>query len=306
MKAISLATKTPKQLIRKYLRKKAWNWFDWNQNLFLKPNDGISHLPLMGEMHDEDVVQALTYLAKFLPGTFLDIGANIGLVSVAMAEHVNKIICIEANPLICNILRVNLALNCTNFSVHEYALGAVASTAILHVPRRNLGGAFLLDSNQYDLDQLAKKDGYARYSSENYLSQEVTLRACDEAFGVIKAGAPESLLLKIDVEGLDKLVLESALSVFKTLFASSTIALVFESHDWVAAQWLHEQARQWGYEVYGLKVSHKPQVRQPILRRLCKLVLGERDVLEFTPLYELVPSSKVTNFACCPSKFLNE
>lgn len=304
MKAISLATKTPRQLIRKYLRKKAWNWFDWNQNIFLKPNDGISHLPLMGETHDEDVVQALAYLAKFLPGTFLDIGANIGLVSVAMAGRVGKIICIEANPLVCNILRVNLALNCSDFEIHEYALGAAASTATLHVPRKNLGGAFLLDSNQYDLDQLARKDGYARYSSENYLSQEVTIRACDEAFESIKAGAPESLLLKIDVEGLDQLVLKSALQVFQPLFASAAIAMVFESHDRASAKWLREQTQQWGYEVYGLKIAHKPGIRQPVLRRLCKLVTGEHDELEFTPLNELAPDSTVTNFACCPSRFL--
>lgn len=305
MKAIPLAAKTPKQLIRKYLRKKAWNWFDWNQNIFLKPNDGISHLPLMGETHDEDVVQALIYLAKFLPGTFLDIGANIGLVSVAMADHVGKIICIEANPLVCHILRVNLALNCSDFAVYEYALGATASTATLHVPRRNLGGAFLLDSNQYDLDQLAKKDGYARYSSENYLSQDVTIRACDEAFESIQAATPKSLLLKIDVEGLDQLVLQSALKVFPALLASSAIAMVFESHDRVSAQWLHEQTRKWGYEVYGLRVAHKPRIRQPVMRRLCKLFVGERDELEFTPLRELAPDSTVTNFACCPSSFLD-
>lgn len=305
MKAIPLATKTPRQLIRKYLRKKAWNWFDWNQNLFLKPNDGISHLPLMGETHDEDVVQALFHLAKFLPGTFLDIGANIGLVSVAMAGHVGKIICIEANPLVCNILRVNLALNCSDFAVHEYALGATASTATLHVPRKNLGGAFLLDSNQYDLDQLARKDGYPCYSSENYLSQEVNIRACAEALEAIKTGHHASLLIKIDVEGLDQLVLQSAIKVFQTMFAASTIAMVFESHDWASAQWLHEQTRQWGYEVYGLRVVHKPQIRQPVLRRLCKLVVGERNELEFTSLNELAPGSVVTNFACCPSRFLN-
>lgn len=304
MKAIPLATKTPRQLIRKYLRKKAWNWFDWNQNIFLKPNDGISHLPLLGETHDEDVVQALVHLARFLPGTFLDIGANIGLVSVAMAGHVGKIICIEANPLVCNILKVNLALNCSDFAVHEYALGSTASTATLHVPRKNLGGAFLLDSNQYDLDQLARKDGYARYSSENYLSQEVTIRACDDALEAIKAGGHQSLLVKIDVEGLDQLVLQSALKVFPALFASAAIAVVFESHDRASAKWLREQTQQWGYEVYGLRVVHRPRIRQPVLRRLYKLVAGERDELEFTPLQELAPDSSVTNFACCPSRFL--
>ncbi len=258
----------------------------------------------MGQVHDEDVVQALTYLSKFLPSTFLDIGANIGLVSVAMVGHVSQIICIEANPLVCNILRVNLALNCSNFSVHEYALGANAATATLHVPRKNLGGAFLLDSNEYDLDQLARKDGYACYSSENYFSQEVSVRACGEAFESIRTSTTGGLLLKIDVEGLDQLVLQSALNVFQPLLASSTIAMVFESHDQASAKWLLEQTRQWGYEIYGLKVEHKPGIRQPLLRRLCKLAMGENDELQFIPLNELPLYSNVTNFACCPTKFL--
>ncbi len=305
MKVIPLEVRKPSQLLRKYLRKKAWNWFDWNQNIFLKPNDGISHLPLMGETHDEDVVQALIHLSKFLPDTFLDIGANIGLVSVALSKHVRNIICIEANPLICNILKVNLTLNCSNFAIHDYALGPAASTATLHVPRKNLGGAFLLDSNQYDMDQLARKDGYAHYSDENYLTQTVTIRACDTALEVIRSTNHSSLLVKIDVEGLDQLVLQSILKVFEGLLHSSSIAMVFESHDQASAKWLREQTRPWGYEVYGLRIKTRPQIRQPVLRRICKLFVGEKHELEFTPLSELPKDSGITNFACCPAKFLN-
>lgn len=305
MKVIPLETTKPSLLLRKYLRKKAWNWFDWNQNIFLKPNDGISHLPLMGETHDEDVVQALVYLSKFLPDTFLDIGANIGLVSVALSKQMRNIICIEANPLICNILKVNLSLNCSNFAIHDYALGPVASTATLHVPRKNLGGAFLLDSNQYDLDQLARKDGYTRYSSENYLTQTVTIRACDAALESIRATGHSSLLVKIDVEGLDQLVLQSVLKVFEGLLKSSSIAMVFESHDQVSAKWLREQTLSWGYDVYGLRMTARPQIRQPLIRRICKLFVGEKHELEFIPLNELQKDTGITNFACCPAKFLN-
>lgn len=305
MKVIQLETRSPSQLLRKYLRKKAWNWFDWNQNIFLKPNDGISHLPLMGETHDEDVVQALIYLAKFLPDTFLDIGANIGLVSVELAKHVRNVICIEANPLICNILKVNLTLNCSNFSIYEYALGSATSTATLHVPRKNLGGAFLLDSNQYDLDQLAKKDGYSHYSGENYLTQTVTIRACDDVMESIKAIGQASLLVKIDVEGLDQLVLQSILKIFEKQLESSSIALVFESHDQASARWLLERTRQWGYDVYGLKVKTQPQIRQPLIRRIWKLFAGEHHELSFIPLNELMPGSGITNFACAPSRFMN-
>ena len=82
-----LPSLTPRQLLRKYLRKKAWRLFDWQQNFFLKPNDAISKLPLAGEVHDEDVVEALRHLAAALPDRFLDLGSNIGLVAMQIQRR---------------------------------------------------------------------------------------------------------------------------------------------------------------------------------------------------------------------------
>lgn len=305
VKSVALYTTKPRELVRKYLRKKAWNWFDWDQNFFLKPNDGISQRPLLEEVHDEEVVQALTLLAQRLPSKFLDIGANIGLVSIALANHVDEVICIEANPLICNILRVNLAINCSKFSIHEYAVGENAGEATLYVPRHNLGGAFLLTSNQYDLDQLAKKDGYVRYEAGNYLTQTVQIRQCDEALAEIRETGCPTLLIKVDVEGLDQVVLESALRIFANLFATSKIAMVFESHDQKIARRIQEETRRWGYEVFGLKIATKPSLRQPLLRRLSKMLTGERKELWFVPLDGVPPEHHITNFACCPEQFLS-
>ena len=246
----------------------------------------------------------MAYLTRFLPDTFLDISANICLVSAALAQLVRQVVCIEANPLICSILKANLALNWSNFSIHEYALGNAESMATLHVPRRNLGGAFLLDSNQYDLNQLVRKDDYTRYDSVNYLPQTVNIRACDDGMNSIKADGPTSLLVKIDVEGLDQLVLESVLRIFEPLLQSASIAMVFESHDQASVKWLDERTKQWGYCVYSLRIKSFPQIRQPLIRRIYKLPAGEWHELSIVLLDELTSNFDIINFACCPSKFL--
>lgn len=306
MKNIHFSSVSPRELARKYLRKKAWNWFDWNQNFFLKPNDGISNLPLSNQVHDEDVVQALRYFSKFLPDTFLDLGANIGLVSMQLASHVKQVICVEPNPMISSILRVNLALNCNNFVVHEYGLGSKSAIATLFVPRRNLGGAFIRESNEYSSEQLAQKDGFTEYSDTNYLSQPVKIRACNEALLEIRPEIHESLLVKIDVEGLDLLVLKGLIETYEDFFSRSKITIVFESHDTQSVNWLKQRTSAFDYEIYGLKIGVTPALRQPLLRRIYKILKGEQRYLELLTLDELGSNRSVTNFVCCPSKFVTE
>jgi FkbM family methyltransferase len=296
-----LAPIAPKQLVRKYLRKKAWKLFDWQQNFFLKPNDAISRVPLAGEVHDEDVVEALKHLARALPDRFIDLGANIGLVSMQLAPHVQRIDCVEPNPLVCGVLRFNLALNAREFVIHEIGLGASDADATLYIPRGNIGGAFISEANEYTHAQLASKDGYAQYDPANYVTQPVKIRECGAALRDMVRDAPASLLIKIDVEGLDALIIRTIVAEYRPWFERGKLALVFESHDHRAAQDLAESVRGLDYGVYGLRIaSDPPHSVQPVVRRLRKLMNGERRKLEFVSLDELSGDRSVTNFACCP------
>ena len=294
-----LPSVTPRQLLRQYLRKKVWNLFDWHQDYFLKPNDAISKLPLTGRVHDEDVVEALRHLARSLPDRFLDLGANIGLVSMRLADQVGQVDCVEPNPLVCGVLRINLALNCRNFRVHEYGLGPADAEVQLFIPRGNIGGAFIRDANDYSAEQLARKDGYAGFDAANYLQQPVHIRACAMALGELCSGT-DTLIVKIDVEGLETLILNQLLETCRERFAASTIALVFESHDHQSAHRLREQTAAYGYTVCGLRVVSSPSTRQPIVRRLRKLLHGEQRRLEFIELTDLQGDRSLTNFVCCP------
>lgn len=304
MKKINLTEITPSQILRSYIKKKTWNCFDWNQNIFLKPNDGISEKPLMGKIHDEEVVQSLIYLSSFLKSTFLDVGANIGLVSIAITDYVTKIICIEANPLVFKILDVNLSLNCKNFSIHNYALGKTNSKGMLYIPPKNLGGAFILEGNEYEFADLAVKDGFNTYNSINYIKQEVSIRSCRDALSTKEILSSETLLIKIDIEGNDKLVLESCLDIYRAYFKANTISIVFESHDQNTAHWVDSNIMKYDYGVYGLVITAYPNFRQPIIRRIIKLFQGEKRELKFIPLEQVSKSDNVTNFAICPNRFI--
>lgn len=290
---------TPRELLRQYLRKKAWRLFDWQQNYFLKPSDAISKVPLAGGVHDEDVVEALRHLAQSLPDRLLDLGANIGLVSMLLADRVKHVDCVEPNPLVCGVLRINLALNCRNFAVHEFGLGPADADALLFIPRGNIGGAFIRDANEYSAEQLARKDGYASFNAANYLQQPVRIRACAAALEELCRG-PESLIVKIDVEGLESLIMTQLLATCREHFARSSIALVFESHDRQSAHWLLKQTQAQGYTVCGLRIVRSPATRQPLVRRLRKLLNGEQRRLEFVELAGLGDDASVTNFVCCP------
>lgn len=260
--------------------------------------------PLLGEAHDEDVVEALRYLAISLPDRFLDLGANIGLISIQLADDVRRIDCVEPNPLLCGVLRMNLALNCHNFYIHEYGLGLADADAMLFVPRDNLGGAFIRDANEYSAEQLARKDGYSSFDNSNYLTQQVRIRECAAGLHEICGDDPGSLIVKIDVEGLESLILTQLLETCRSLFQRWAIAIVFESHDHQFAQRLHQQTVGLGYSVCGLRIVRSSAVRQSVVGRWAKLLCGERRRLAFATLADLDGDIKVTDFVCCPTHLI--
>lgn len=130
-------------------------------------------------------------LGDFLrPGSvFIDIGANIGLMSAIASRKVGasgKVIAVEANPETVEILRYNLALNdCDNVEVYPIALGSGTGTAILYENWNvNRGGASLL-------------------SQGDETGTEVPVARLEDLFSDIPA-----TLIKMDVEGYELEVLK--------------------------------------------------------------------------------------------------
>jgi FkbM family methyltransferase len=145
--------------------------------------------------YEKGTIQLLTDLLKS-GSTFLDIGANIGLLSAIASKRVGpegKVIAVEANPKTVDILRHNLALNdCTNTDIYPFALGAENGTALLYENWEvNRGGASLL--SQGDAEGI-----------------EVPVRRLDELL------TDEVIdVLKIDVEGFELEVLKGGIELLK-------------------------------------------------------------------------------------------
>ncbi len=81
--------------------------------------------------------RCLSFLRKHIEsGTLLDIGANVGLVTLLLADKIKNAILFEPNPIAAARARENLALNHLNYEVHELALSDQAGT----VEIENAGG----------------------------------------------------------------------------------------------------------------------------------------------------------------------
>jgi len=64
-------------------------------------------------------------------GTLIDVGANVGLVSLLLADKVQHGVLFEPNPIAAARARANLALNGLEFEVHELALSDTTGTVEL-------------------------------------------------------------------------------------------------------------------------------------------------------------------------------
>lgn len=95
---------------------------------------------------DYNVVE-IEFLMSCVPegGTFVDVGANVGLYTLPLAVHVGydgRVLAIEPGAVSLARLRVNLvASDAHHVVVAPYAIGELRGEAYLHVPSRNVGGA---------------------------------------------------------------------------------------------------------------------------------------------------------------------
>lgn len=155
--------------------------------------------------NDDGVERSLYYTGSYETGTlefiknnlkkgecFVDVGANIGLMSLHAAKVIGsqgKVYSFEPHPNTVKILRFNVSLNSIeNIDVLEKGVGSQSGNAIIYDRWDvNRGGASLFSSN---LEQ------------EGFEIQVVTL---DEVFGETKIS-----MIKIDVEGFELEVLKGA------------------------------------------------------------------------------------------------
>lgn len=132
-------------------------------------------------------------------GTFVDVGTNIGLYTIALGPLFARTLAFEPNPITFKVLEANLALCEVQARTFNEGLSDKSGEASIFVPKNgNLGWA-TLNPQRYRLPTAKAR---------------VKLRTLDEVDAVEGITSTVSLM-KIDVEGHEPEVLRGAKSVLK-------------------------------------------------------------------------------------------
>lgn len=164
--------------------------------------------------YEPDIINAIKSLG--LNDLFVDIGANLGLVSIQLKDNFDKFVLVEGNPLIIDILKYNIYTNGLNSCVvvpNPISDVGGSKCYVSHVSG-NVGGGRLI----YDSDEVCLS-----------ISTETTsLSIVDFLKSVLSIYTNEnrrSIMFKIDIEGHELKVINQIIRIFENL----NYAIVFEN-----------------------------------------------------------------------------
>uniref|UniRef100_A0A7C3SLD3 FkbM family methyltransferase n=1 Tax=Thermofilum pendens TaxID=2269 RepID=A0A7C3SLD3_THEPE len=140
-------------------------------------------------------------LKGFRPeGVVVDVGAYLGFYSIRASRSSEIVVAVEANPLACRYLEVNLKLNSArNVKPLCSALDRVGGIRTFYVANRMINSSFLLDYVE-DFSRLKVALRVPALTLKQLLEQ---------------LGMGEVDLLKVDVEGAEEEVLEGGRELFE-------------------------------------------------------------------------------------------
>ena len=165
---------------------------------YVDPLNHLGHLLVSDGQYEPETE---SYLRRLLQAgdSFLDVGANEGYFSVLAASVVGAegyVAAVEPQGRLCEIIRINLALNGANGAVFHGALGGAkgASTELFHSPALNTG-----------YSSVVKRPRFTRSSETVAFLDPAELLGGRDAFA----------LVKVDVEGFEDRVVESLLPLLQ-------------------------------------------------------------------------------------------
>ena len=153
------------------------------------PDDSIQLFHLRGEYYEQADLQLI---AKYYrPGTFVDIGANVGNHAIFLAKTFpdRKIVCFEPHPRTYGYLYINIIENglFERIMPTRAALSDRAGTGTIQTPTNNIGGSYLGNTNRCFQDEIVE-----RWTCELQIGDEALSSTQDISF------------IKIDVEGHER------------------------------------------------------------------------------------------------------
>ena len=196
--------------------------------LDLQLEDWLQRLYALGETDHE----RRAILRRFVPvgGTFIDVGANVGLYTCSLAAHVGpggRVLAFEPLPINARALRSNVALNrLTNVSVYEMALSRRAEELELFAPAGHPG---------------TRSNATSRERDKSISLGPVHAAALDDIFE-----CPRLDGLKLDVEGHELEVLAGASGTLDRFRPVIQCEVIFED----VLEGLRSLAKDLDYRIY--------------------------------------------------------
>ena len=158
--------------------------------LWLDRNDSLNII--LNGTHEP---QTLDYLMKHAKGIGLDLGANIGLHTIAMAQRCERVYSIEPLKSNFNLLTRNIKLN-NLYNVHAFnlAVGASNGKKRIYSNIRGNGSASFLSQGKW-----------------NGKEEEVKIVRLDDLF----KDKPKPNIIKMDIEGWEEEAIRGGIEIFK-------------------------------------------------------------------------------------------
>lgn len=189
--------------------------------------------------------------------TFLDVGANIGVYTVALADAFARVLAFEPHPVVNRVLGLNIAIN-------------------------NLDNAVSLDYGLSDVDANAELwEGVAENLGTSSVERGIgigashTVKLRHAATAVREAADHPVAFVKMDVEGHEPHVVAGLRSVL----AEQHPVVAFEANDAVHNDDMLRQLQDLGYGKF-LALDYGPSVRSLWMRVAALTLFGVRTVLK--------------------------
>ncbi len=164
--------------------------------LRFKIHSGNSDINSLNEIFLSDSYEKI--FSELRPdSTFIDMGANIGIVSVAAAARLTtgKVFAFEPNPEVLALLRENIALNKLEDRVAVYPLGVAGTTGVrtMYFEPMMWGGGRIIPDKRHDMR-----------------TQQFDVRCVGLGDALSLTGVPSIDFVKIDCEGAEGEILSGA------------------------------------------------------------------------------------------------
>lgn len=193
-------------------------------------------------------------------GSFIDVGANIGSISIPLAYKRPdiSIICIEASPSVFEFLKYNVELNnLTNITLVNKAIHK---------------------EDNIILDFFAPEDKFGKGSFSNVFTNNSEKVVTVRMDSLIKQYNIKPDFIKVDVEGYESYVFESLMGYLKSNNKNPTI--IFEFVDWCERIALGEsgigKAQQilldLGYKLFEF-ANQKNEIMRPLTANSCDIIV---------------------------------